>query len=117
MFVDELRACEIGQYTLAQTHAFLLENENLRGVHLHGMTLKTADVNEASLTTAKTQAQTFCLHFCKYFSCRYGDKCKFVHPESIQLLIDNGTVKPTMVWKQHGKKKRGICRYFAAGKH
>ena len=34
LFVDELRACEIGGYNLAQTHKFLLEHENLKGKHL-----------------------------------------------------------------------------------
>lgn len=45
-FVEELRACDIGNYDLKATHKYLLENENLRGLHLrklHGMSIKTAD--------------------------------------------------------------------------
>ena len=34
MYKDELRYCEIGRYSLSETHNYLLENENVRGVHL-----------------------------------------------------------------------------------
>ena len=55
-FVEELRACDIGKYDLDATHKYLLENENLRGIHLrklHGMSIKTADVGATQAEDAK----------------------------------------------------------------
>ena len=54
LFKDELGKCEIGCYNLKQTHNYLLERENVRGVHLrnlHGFTPKQlglADIGNVS---------------------------------------------------------------------
>ena len=105
LYKDELRSCEIGRYSLAQTHAYLLNNENVRGVHLkhlHGLTSKQlglSDVNGADADIGDADAgKEICAHFCKTGKCRFGAKCKYVHPQwMVQLARD----------------KRGICRNFA----
>ena len=117
LFVDELRDCEIGRYDLTATHSYLLEKENLRGVHLrklHGMSIKTADVGTAQVGETLDKAKV-CRHFCRFFRCKFGDKCTFVHPQKIKDLLSADIIKPVPINKN--KQKRGICKLFAAGKH
>ena len=93
-----------GELTIRES---VFDNQTTSGVYRCGGTI---DVNGAT-----TAANTLCAHFCKFFSCRYGDNCKFTHPENIKKLIKDGTLTPTRVWGKT-RKKRGICRAFAAGK-
>lgn len=86
LFVEELWTCEIGRYDLAATHKYLLENENLRDVHLrklHDMSIKTADVGTAQVGATLDKAKV-CRHFCRFFWCKFGDNCTFVHPQKIK---------------------------------
>ena len=108
MYKDELRSCDIGRYDLLETHAYLLENENVRGVHLrnlHGLSSKQlglVDVNNADGDMdGKRDGKELCSHFCKTGRCRFGSKCKFEHPKWLVETL---------------RKSRGICRNFQTGK-
>ena len=115
LYSQELRSCEIGRYNLEQTHTYLLSNENIRGVHLcntHGMAKGLADVSGAKLHGGRGRGsgpggkQELCYHFCTTGRCRFGDKCKYLHPSTVSN-------------KGAGSKGagRGVCFNFAAGKH
>ena len=107
MYKDELRSCEIGKYSLEQTHQFLLENENVRNVHLkhlHGLPseqLGLTDINNTVLVKSGDDtdgSKHLCQHFCKTDKCKFGFRCKYLHPTR---LVDAAR-----------RKKKGICRNF-----
>lgn len=55
------------------------------------MSIKTTNVGAAVVTTSGSKT---CHHFCKYFRCKYGDKCTFVHPQRIKDLLAEDIIKP-----------------------
>ena len=74
------------------------------------MSIKTTNVGAAVVTTSGSKT---CHHFCKYFRCKYGDKCTFVHPQRIKDLLAEDIIKP----RPGGEQKRGICHNFAEDKN
>ena len=73
------------------------------------MSIKTADVGAAQVEDPKK----LCQHFCKYFRCKFGDACTYIHPQRIKDMLAEGIIKPV---ERPPKKDRGICKFFAAGK-
>ena len=104
LYKEELLSCEIGRYNLEQTHEYLLQNKNIRGVHLrniHGFSSKQLGLVDVGVTETQDDdnddSKEICSHFIKTDKCRFGARCKFEHPKWLVDLL---------------KKNRGVYRNF-----
>lgn len=121
MFKDELGKCEIGCYNLIkQTHQYLLERENVRGVHLrnlHGFTSKQLGLADVSNVGPDPNPDADSKELCAYF-CRTG-KCRPIRLR-LQMSIRAPKVAcghaKTISWslqKLHQRRKIQIWRQMS----
>ena len=128
-FKNEVGEARRDEWTLTQTHNWLLRKEDLKSLQLlrrHGMSkVKTADVGVAETATVAAASQDgtqeICKNFFIYGKCKFGKSCKYIHPQwwvkAIQAAQSTQDNKQKTKQDDHKRKqKQKPCWFFKKGK-